>query len=453
MNSNTYVTKDIKAGQGFDRTNLFRRVRRAMGSKAVLAYSGGLDTSVIIKWLQEQYGCEVISVTLDVGQGRDFEAIEKKAWMLGVLNHYTIDAKKEFVAEYVVPAIKANALYMDTYPVSSSLSRPLIAKKLVDVAEKEGADTVAHGCTGKGNDQVRFDVTIKALNPDLRIIAPVREWNMARDKEIEWAKEHGVPVPVTISSPYSIDQNIWGRSIECGILEHPDIEPPAEVYEWTVPVEKAPDEPEYLKIGFEKGVPASLNGVDMAPLELVGKVQEVAGKHSVGRLDHIEDRVVGLKSREVYEAPAAMTILKAHTDLEKMVLTRHEKLFKRHVDHQWAVMTYDGLWVDPLMDALNAFIEKTQEKVSGETTMKLFKGNVSVVGRSSPFSLYDLNLATYDIGTTYDQSHAPGFIELWGLPSVTAAILKKKSQGLSGSYRMKPVKPQAMPLPQSPKDS
>jgi argininosuccinate synthase len=400
----------------------------AMAKKVVLAYSGGLDTSVILKWLQEQYGCQVISVTLDVGQGKDLKAVEEKAWKLGVLNHYSINAKEEFMNGYVVPAIKANALYMDAYPVSSSISRPLIASKLVEVAEKEGAQAVAHGCTGKGNDQVRFDVTIKSLNPDLEIIAPVREWNMTRDKEIEWAGEHGVPVPVTASSPYSIDQNLWGRSIECGILEHPDVEPPAEVFEWTTPIEKTPDKPEYVTIGFEKGALVSLNGEKMAPVQLIEKIQGIAGKHGVGRIDHMEDRIVGLKSREVYEAPAATVILKAHADLEKMVLTRHEKLFKRYVDHEWAVLVYNGLWMDPLKEALDAFIEKTQEKVTGEVTLKLFKGNAQVTGRSSPFSLYSLSLATYDIDTTFNQTAAIGFIELWGLPTVTSWALKKKAK-------------------------
>jgi len=355
--------------------------------------------------------------------------VEEKAWSLGVVNHYSIDAREEFINDYVVPAIKANALYMDAYPISSSLSRPLIASKLVEVAELEGAEAVAHGCSGKGNDQVRFDITIKALNPKLRIIAPVREWNMTRVKEIEYAKEHGIPIPATVDSPYSIDQNLWGRSIECGILEYPEKEPPEEIYEWTVPPEKAPDEAEYLTIGFEEGVPISLNGEEMTTLELVEKVKTIAGRHGVGRIDHIEDRIVGLKSREVYECPAAITILKAHFDLEKMVLTRHEKLFKRIVDHEWAYLVYAGLWMDPLKEALDAFIDKTQERVRGEVTLKLYKGNAHVVGRSSPYSLYDLNLATYDISSTFDQTAAVGFIELWGLPTVTAWSIKKKLKG------------------------
>jgi len=398
-------------------------------AKVVLAFSGGLDTSVMVKWLQEKYGYDVVTLTLDLGQGKDLKRVEEKAWSLGVVNHYSIDAREEFINDYVVPAIKANALYMDAYPISSSLSRPLIASKLVEVAELEGAEAVAHGCSGKGNDQVRFDITIKALNPKLRIIAPVREWNMTRDKEIEYAKEHGIPIPATVDSPYSIDQNLWGRSIECGILEYPEKEPPEEIYEWTVPPEKAPDEAEYLTIGFEEGVPISLNGEEMTTLELVEKVKTIAGRHGVGRIDHIEDRIVGLKSREVYECPAAITILKAHFDLEKMVLTRHEKLFKRIVDHEWAYLVYAGLWMDPLKEALDAFIDKTQERVTGEVTLKLYKGNAHVVGRSSPYSLYDLNLATYDISSTFDQTAAVGFIELWGLPTVTAWSIKKKLKG------------------------
>jgi len=398
-------------------------------AKVVLAFSGGLDTSVMVKWLQEKYEYDVVTLTLDLGQGKDLKKVEEKAWSLGVVNHYSIDAREEFINDYVVPAIKANALYMDAYPISSSLSRPLIASKLVEVAELEGAEAVAHGCTGKGNDQVRFDITIKALNPKLKIIAPVREWNMTRDREIEYAKEHGIPIPATVDSPYSIDQNLWGRSIECGVLEYPEKEPPEEVYEWTASPEKAPDEAEYITIGFEEGVPISLNGEEMTTLELVEKVKTIAGKHGVGRIDHIEDRIVGLKSREVYECPAAINILKAHFDLEKMVLTRHEKLFKRIVDHEWAYLVYAGLWMDPLKEALDAFIDKTQERVTGEVTLKLYKGSAHVVGRSSPYSLYDLNLATYDISSTFDQTAAVGFIELWGLPTVTAWSIKKKLRG------------------------
>jgi len=396
--------------------------------KVVLAYSGGLDTSVMLKWIQEQYERDVISVTLDVGQGKDLKAIEEKAWKLGVLNHYSIDAKKEFAVEYVYPAIKANALYMGTYPVSSSISRPLIAKKIVEVAESEGADAAAHGCTGKGNDQVRFDITIKSLNPDLQIIAPVREWNMGRAQEIEYAKKHGIPVPVDVDSPYSVDQNLWGRSIEAGRIEYPEEEPPTEIWEWTTPVEKAPDEPEYLKIGFHQGVPVSLDGIEMDPVKLIQTVKEVAGKHGIGRIEHMEDRIIGLKSREVYEIPAAETILEAHLDLEKMVLTRHQKMFKMQVDNHWAVVVYTGLWMDPLKEDLDAFINSSQENVTGEVTMKLFKGTAKPVARESLYSLYDRNLTSFDITTTYDQKDAIGFIALWGLPTVSAWGLKRKAK-------------------------
>ena len=399
-----------------------------MRRKIVLAYSGGLDTSVLIKWLQQKYDAEVITVTLDVGQKEDLEVIEKKALKLGVLKHYSIDAREEFVKNYVFPAIKANALYEGKYPVSTALSRPLIASKLVEVAEKEGADAVAHGCTGKGNDQVRFEVSVKALNPDLKVIAPVREWNMSRDAEIEYAKKHGIPIPVDKEKPYSIDQNLWGRSIECGVLEYPDKEPPEDAFEWTVSPEKAPEKPEYLTIEFEKGVPVALNGERMNPVELIEVLNATAGKHGVGRIDHMEDRLVGIKSREVYECPAATVIIEAHKDLEKMVLTRHEVLFKQHVDAYWAYLVYAGLWMDPLREALDAFIDKTQERVTGKVRIKLYKGSAQIVGRSSPYSLYDIHLATYNIDTTFNQMASAGFIEIWGLPTRVARALKKLSQ-------------------------
>jgi argininosuccinate synthase len=394
--------------------------------KVVLAYSGGLDTSMMLKWLQEEYGMDVISVNLDVGQGKEKQGIEEKAWKLGAINHYTFDAKEEFAIGYIFPAIKANALYMGTYPVSSSLSRPLIASKLVEVAEIEEADAVAHGCTGKGNDQVRFDITIKALNPKLKVIAPVREWKFDRNGQIAWAKEHGVPVPVTAESPYSIDENLWGRSIEGGILEHPDKIVPDEIWDWTVDVENAPDEPDYIKIGFHKGVPISLDGIEMKPVDLIQSLKELGGKHGIGRIEHMEDRVVGLKTRETYEIPSSEIILTAHQDLEKMVLTRHQKEFKFQVDQLWATIVYQGLWVDPLKQNLDSFIDSTQENVTGTVTMKLFKGRAKPVARESPLSLYDYNLASFDINTHYDQGDAVGFINLWGLPSVSAWNLKRK---------------------------
>jgi argininosuccinate synthase len=394
--------------------------------KVVLAYSGGLDTSMMVKWLQMEYGMDVITVNLDVGQGKERKGIEEKAWKLGVVNHYTFDAKEEFAVGYLFPAIKANALYMGTYPVSSSLSRPLIASKVVEVAEMEDAQAVAHGCTGKGNDQVRFDLTFKALNPKMKIIAPVREWKFDRHSQIQWAKDHGVPVPVTADSPYSIDENLWGRSIEGGLLEHPDKMVPGDIWDWTVDVEDAPNEPDYVKIGFHKGVPVSLDGVDHKPVELIQKLKQLGGKHGIGRIEHMEDRVVGLKTRETYEVPAAEIILNAHQDLEKMVLTRHQKMFKYQVDQMWATVVYQGLWVDPFKQNLDAFIDSTQENVTGTVTMKLFKGSAKPVSRESPLSLYDYNLASFDINTHYDQGDAVGFINLWGLPSVSAWNLKRK---------------------------
>jgi len=397
-----------------------------MTKTVVLAYSGGVDTSVSIRWIEEKYGADVITVTLDVGQQDDLKAIEEKAKSLGVLKHYSIDAKHEFATKHIFPAIKANALYEGKYPVSSALSRPLIASRVVDIAKREGAIAVAHGCTGKGNDQVRFDVTIKSLAPDLKIIAPVREWNLTRDEEIKFAKANSIPIPVGINNPYSVDQNLWGRSIECGVLEYPDHEPPEEVFEWTVPPENSPDKPEYVTLTFENGVPTAMNGRNMDPVELIETLNKVAGEHGVGRIDHMEDRLVGIKSREVYECPAATVLTEAHKDLEKMVLTRHEVLFKQQIDAQWTFLVYTGLWMDPLRDDLDAFINKTQERVDGEVKMKLYKGGLQVVSRSSPMSLYDLNLATYDIQTTFDQSWSPGFIELWGLPTRVSNILKAK---------------------------
>ena len=398
-----------------------------MTKKIVLAYSGGLDTSVLVKWLQEQHRTEVITVTVDVGQQEDLKEIEEKAKKLGVLKHFSIDAREEFARDYVFPAIKANALYEGKYPISTSLSRPLIVAKMVKVAQTEGATGFAHGCTGRGNDQVRFDVTVGALAPNLTIVAPVREWNMTRDEEIEYAKKNGIAV-TTAAKKYSIDQSIWGRSIECGILEDASKEPPEDAFEWTVSPEKAPDKPEYVTITFEAGEPVALNGKKLAPLKLIEQLNKIAGNHGVGRIDHIEDRLVGLKSRENYECPAATVIIEAHKDLEKMVLTRHEVLFKPQIDAQWTFMVYSGLWVDPLREDLEAFINKTQENVTGEVHVKLFKGGIQIVGRSSPMSLYDQNLVNYNIKTGFNQAYSKGFIELWGLQSRMANILKQKAK-------------------------
>lgn len=388
--------------------------------KTVLAYSGGLDTSVCIKWIQEKYDSEVITLTVDVGQKRNFKLIEERAKKLGVLKHYYIDAKEEFVLNYVFPAIKANAMYEGVYPLSSALSRPLIASKLVEIAEKEGASAVAHGCTGKGNDQVRFEVTIHALNPELKVIAPVREWNLNREDEVKYLKESGLDIEIEQGGVYSIDQNLWGRSIEGGVLEHPDVEPPEDIYEWTSPIEKTPQEPQYVKIGFSKGVPTQIDGESMKPVELIRELNVIAGRHGIGRIEHLEDRLVGIKSREVYECPAALVLLKAHKDLEKSILTRRELEFKSLVDDEWSRLVYFGLWMDPLREDLEAFINSTQERVSGEVKLKLYKGNALVVGRSSKNMLYDLNLATYGLESTFNQKASEGFIELWGLQTKLA---------------------------------
>jgi argininosuccinate synthase len=395
-----------------------------MSEKVVLAYSGGLDTSVLVKWLQEKYNAQVVTVTVDVGQQEDLKEIEEKARKLGVANHYSIDARKEFAANYIFPAIKANALYEGKYPISTTLSRPLIVEKMVEIAKKEGATGFAHGCTGKGNDQVRFDVTVGALAPELKIIAPVREWEMTRDEEIVYAKAHGIPIS-TAAKKYSIDQSIWGRSIECGLLEDASKEPPEDAFEWTSSPEDAPNKPEYVTITFEAGVPVALNEETLDPLPLIEELNKTAGKHGVGRIDHIEDRLVGIKSRETYECPAATVLLEAHKDLEKMVLTRHEVQFKQQIDAQWTFLAYAGLWVDPLREDLEAFINKSQENVSGKVRVKLYKGVLQVVGRSSPFSLYDKNLVNYNIKTSFNQTYSKGFIELWGLQTRMHNVLKR----------------------------
>ena len=393
-----------------------------MHRTVALAFSGGLDTSVCVKWLQEKYDADVVTVTLDLGQREDMGQIERRSRQIGAKDHYTFDAREEFLRDYVWPAIGANALYQGKYPLATALGRPLIGKKLVEVAEKEGADAVAHGCTGKGNDQVRIDVTVRALNPSLQVIAPVREWNMSRDDEIAYLQKRNIPVKVS-KSIFSVDQNVWGRSSESGPLEDPNAEPPEAAYEWTAAPEEAPDEPAYLEIYFREGVPFKVNGRSMEPLKLVSYVNDLAGSHGVGRIDHIEDRLVGIKSREVYEAPAASVIIEAHRDLEKLVLTRHELDFKAQVEREWAWLVYSGLWLEPLRLALDRFISATQHRVTGTVRIKLYKGSARVVGRSSEYSIYDVGLSTYGRGSKFDQKSAIGFIELWGLQSRVAAGL------------------------------
>ncbi len=387
--------------------------------KCVLLYSGGLDTSVMLKWLQEEYDFKVITVTVNIGQSKDLEEVKKKAIATGSVKHYNIDGREEFVNNYVLPALMANALYEDVYPISSALSRPLIAKYGVEIALKEDAKYIAHGCTGKGNDQIRYASTIKALAPDIKIIVPAIEWGLSREEEIEYARKHGIPIPVDVDSPYSIDENLWGRSIECGVLEYEDVEPPEEVFKWTKPIEETPDRPEYVKIRFEEGIPISVNDCEYKPVEIIKYLNELGGLHGVGRIDHLEDRYTGFKSREVYEAPAAVILITAHKDLEKAVLTRHELDFKAYADRVWTNLVYSGLWIEPLRMELQAFITLLNKRVNGYVILKLYKGGLRVVGRKAYNGLYDYSLATYG-SSRFDQKNAYGFIELWTLQSVEA---------------------------------
>lgn len=384
--------------------------------KIVLAYSGGLDTSVAIKWLQDKYNYDVIAVALDVGEGKDLDQVQQKALDIGAVRSLVIDAKEWYAKEFLAPALKANALYEGVYPLVSALSRPLISKILVQVARAEGAVAVAHGCTGKGNDQVRFDLSVQALAPELKVVAPVREWAMSRDEEIKYAQDNGIPIPVDLDNPYSVDQNLWGRSCECGVLENPWAEPPAGAYELTSSVEQAPEEAEEIIIAFEKGIPTALNGEQMPLPMLIAKLNKLAGKHGVGRIDHVENRLIGIKSREVYECPAAMTLIKAHQSLEHLTLSRDVAKFKPIIEQKWAEMVYEGLWFSPLKKALDQFVEETQKYVSGDVRIKLFKGQAVVTGRESKYSLYDEKLATYTSEDAFDHKAAVGFIQLWGLP-------------------------------------
>ncbi len=386
------------------------------GKKVVLAYSGGLDTSVCLKWLEQQ-GATPYALYLDLGQGEPAEDVKKKALEIGAADAFVRDAKAEFAKAYVAPAIKANALYGGKYPLFTALGRPLIANKLVEAAREVGATHIAHGSTGKGNDQVRFDVTTSSIAPDLTVVAPVRDWNMNRPQEVEYAKEHGIQVPVTSESPYSVDANLWGRSIEAGPLEDPDHEPTEDVFELTSAPEMAPDEPHYVEIGFEEGLPTSLDGEELPLVELIAILNELAGEHGVGRVDMIEDRLVGIKSREIYEAPAALTIIQAHRELETLTLTKDVLRFKPSVEQRYAELTYDGLWFTPLKAALDAFIDETQKAVTGTVRLKLYKGSSTIAGRTAPHALYSRDLATYDPNSTFDEASAAGFISLWGLPA------------------------------------
>ena len=399
--------------------------------KVVLAYSGGLDTTVAIKWLQENYDAEVIAVCVDVGQAEDLAGHVARAEANGA-KAVIIDVKDEFATDYIVPALKANLLYEGVYPAGTALARPLICKKVVEFAKKAGATHLAHGCTAKGNDQVRFESSFAVLAPDLKVIAPMREWHVSREEEIEWANARGIKVPVKAGSPYSTDENLWGRSVECGVLEDPWCEPPEDAFEWTVSSTEAPDEPTTMIIAFEKGVPVALDGKAMGPLELVQELNMIAGANGIGRIDHIENRVVGIKSREVYEYPAAAVLIKAHQALEKHVHMKDVTSFKAQVEQKVAEMVYGGLWFTPLMKALQAFVESTQEVVTGEVSVKLFKGSAVVVGTRSPLSLYKMDLSTYGAADGFNHGAAAGFIELYTLPLKTQSIQAAQLEGTNG---------------------
>lgn len=394
--------------------------------KVILAYSGGLDTSVAITWLKKDY--DVVAVCMDVGEGKDLDFIHDKALKVGAVESYVIDVKDEFATDYVLVTHQSHAYYEQKYPLVSALSRPLISKKLVEIAHQIGATTIAHGCTGKGNDQVRFEVSIAALDLNLKVIAPVREWKWSREEEIYYAKENGVPVPADLDNPYSVDQNLWGRANECGILENPWNQAPEEAFGITSSPEAAPDMPEYIDIEFSEGVPVSLNGEVLKLADLIQKLNEIAGKHGVGRIDHVENRLVGIKSREIYECPGAVTLLTAHKEIEDLTLVREVAHFKPIIENELSNLIYNALWFSPATQALIAYIKETQKVVNGTAKVKLYKGSAQVVARKSPNSLYDENLATYTSADTFDQDAAVGFIKLWGLPTKVHSEVQKSAK-------------------------
>lgn len=398
-----------------------------MKEKVILAYSGGLDTSVSIKWLVDE-GYDVVACCLDIGEGRDTAAIKEKALLVGASESYAIDAREEFADDFALIALQGNTFYENSYPLVSALSRPLISKKLVELAHDTQATTIAHGCTGKGNDQVRFEVAIAALDPNLNVIAPVREWKWSREEEIAYAAEKNVPIPADLDNPYSIDQNLWGRACECGVLEDPWATPPKGAYAITKELEETPDTPTIVEITFKQGVPVALDGQEDTFASIVLKLNTLAGEHGIGRIDHIENRLVGIKSREVYECPGAITLMTAHKELEDLVFVRELAHFKPVIEQQLAQVIYDGLWFNPLTDALIAFLKSTQTVVNGTVRVKLFKGNVICEGRKSANSLYDENLATYTSADTFDQDAAVGFIKLWGLPTKVHAEVQANQQ-------------------------
>ena len=392
--------------------------------KVILAYSGGLDTSVAITWLMKDY--DVVAVCMDVGEGKDLDFIHDKALKVGAVESYVLDVKDEFAEEYVLPALQAHAYYEQKYPLVSALSRPVISKKLVEIAHKTGATTIAHGCTGKGNDQVRFEVAIAALDPELKVIAPVREWKWSREEEIEYAKANGVPVPADLDNPYSVDQNLWGRANECGVLENPWNQAPEGAFGITNSPEEAPDTPEFIDIEFKEGKPVALNGKEMKLADLIQEVNAIAGKHGVGRIDHVENRLVGIKSREIYECPGAITLLTAHKEIEDITLVREVSHFKPILENELSNLIYNALWFSPATKAIIAYIKETQKVVNGTAKVKLYKGSAKVIARKSPNSLYDENLATYTSADSFDQDAAVGFIKLWGLPTQVNSQVNNK---------------------------
>ena len=398
-------------------------------NKIVVAYSGGLDTSVMVKWLKDNYDAEIITFTGNLGQTKELVGLEEKAHNSGATKSYILDLTKEFLEEYAFPALKAGAMYEEAYPMACSLGRPLLAKTLVDVARKEGANMVAHGCTGKGNDQVRFEVAVGALAPDLINIAPLRTWEFkSREEEIDYAKANNIQVAATKDNPYSIDENIWGTAIECGILEDPMAEPPEDAFQHTVSPEDAPDQPEYVIIEFEKGIPVSVNGKEMDSVSLVKELNKIGGRNAVGRIDLIENRLVGIKSREVYEAPAGIILHNAHKELERITLEKSVAHYKTLIVQEYANLIYNGLWFSPLREAIQAFVDKTQEKVTGMVKLKLYKGNIIVSGRTSPYSLYDPELATYTAADQFDHTASEGFIKIYGLPYKTINRVAQKAE-------------------------
>ncbi len=401
-----------------------------MSETVVLAYSGGLDTSVAVPWLRETHGLGVVTLTADVGGGVDAAAVQRRALAGGARRAIVVDARAAFVTEYVWPALQAGAVYQGQYPLATALARPLIARLLVDAAHESGAGLVAHGCTGKGNDQVRFDVAVAALDPSLRVIAPMRVgMGMTRDEELAYARERGIDVPSGPSSPFSIDANLWGRSIEAGVLEDPWVAPPPEAFEWTADPAEAPRAARELVIGFEAGVPVSLDGEALDGVRLIETLNREAGAYGVGRIDHVEDRLIGIKSREIYEAPAAVVLHAAHAALEQLTLSRELLAYKRSVGDRLATLAYDGLWLSELGVALRAFVSHTQRFVSGDVRVRLTAGSLAVTGRRSPHSLYDVGLATYDTGDRFDHASAVGFIAIWGLPVRTQAAARDGVEG------------------------